>query len=141
MVTTGEIAINNFFSFLTAMMLAYQPIRSLATINMMFYQGAAAAERIFGVIDTKANIKEIDGLPNLKINNTNIEFKNIFFSYPKTNSEAISDINFSIDGGSTAALVGHSGAGKSTIINLLPRFYDPNKGQVCIDGQLSLIHI
>ena len=135
MVTTGEIAINNFFSFLTAMMLAYQPIRSLATINMMFYQGAAAAERIFGVIDTKANIKEIDGLPNLKINNTNIEFKNIFFSYPKTNSEAISDINFSIDGGSTAALVGHSGAGKSTIINLLPRFYDPNKGQVCIDGQ------
>ncbi len=135
MVTTGEIAINNFFSFLTAMMLAYQPIRSLATINMMFYQGAAAAERIFGVIDTKANIKEIDGLPNLKINKSNIEFKNIFFSYPKTNSEAISDINFSIDGGSAAALVGHSGAGKSTIINLLPRFYDPNKGQVCIDGQ------
>ena len=84
MVARGEIEISSFFSFLTAMMLAYQPIRSLATINMLFYQGAAAAERVFGVIDTEAKIKEIDHLPNLKINKGNIELKNVEFSYPKT---------------------------------------------------------
>jgi subfamily B ATP-binding cassette protein MsbA len=135
LVSTGEIEINNFFSFLTAMMLAYQPIRSLATINMLFYQGAAAAERVFNIIDTKVAIKEQKNLPNLKINKVNIEFKDVSFVYPKTNNEAIKDINISIEGGSTTALVGHSGAGKSTIINLLPRFYDPQKGQIYIDGQ------
>jgi subfamily B ATP-binding cassette protein MsbA len=135
LVSTGEIEINNFFSFLTAMMLAYQPIRSLATINMLFYQGAAAAERVFNIIDTKVAIKEQKNLPNLKINKVNIEFKDVSFVYPKTNDEAIKDINISIEGGSTTALVGHSGAGKSTIINLLPRFYDPQKGQIYIDGQ------
>ena len=135
LVSTGEIEINNFFSFLTAMMLAYQPIRSLATINMLFYQGAAAAERVFNIIDTKVAIKEQKNLPNLKIDKVNIEFKDVSFVYPKTNDEAIKDINISIEGGSTTALVGHSGAGKSTIINLLPRFYDPQKGQIHIDGQ------
>ncbi len=135
LVSTGEIKINNFFSFLTAMMLAYQPIRSLATINMLFYQGAAAAERVFNIIDTKVAIKEQKNLPNLKIDKVNIEFKDVSFIYPKTNNEAIKNINISVEGGSTIALVGHSGAGKSTIINLLPRFYDPQKGQIYIDGQ------
>ena len=135
MVSSGTIEINNFFSFLTAMMLSYQPIRSLATINMMFYQGAAAAERIFGIIDTEANIKEIDSMPDLKINSGKIDLININFSYPKTEKAAIKNINATIDGGSTAALVGHSGAGKSTIINLLSRFYDPNSGKILIDDQ------
>ena len=135
MISTGEIEINNFFSFLTAMMLAYQPIRSLATMNIMIYQGATAGERIFNVIDTETNIKEIDGLPNLKIDKAVIEFKNVSFSYPKTNVDAINNVNFLIDHGSTAALVGHSGAGKSTIINLLPRFYDPSQGEICINKQ------
>jgi len=135
MVSTGEIEINNFFSFLTAMMLSYQPIRSLATINMLFYQGAAAAERVFGVIDKEVNIKEEVEKPDLKIKTGKIEYKNIHFSYPNTKSEAINDINISIEGGSTAALVGHSGAGKSTIINLLPRFYDPSLGKIFIDDQ------
>jgi subfamily B ATP-binding cassette protein MsbA len=135
LVSTGEIEINNFFSFLTAMMLAYQPIRSLATINMLFYQGAAAAERVFDIIDTKVTIKEQKNLPKLKIDGVNIKFKDVSFAYPKTNDEAIKNINISIEGGSTTALVGHSGAGKSTIINLLPRFYDSQKGQIYIDGQ------
>ena len=135
MVSKGEIEINNFFSFLTAMMLAYQPIRSLATINMLFYQGAAGAERIFAVLDTKINIKDNKNAKELKIDKGSVEFKNVSFSYPKTSAEAIKDINIFIEGGTTAALVGHSGAGKSTIINLLPRFYDPKEGQVCIDGQ------
>ena len=135
MASRGEIEVNSFFSFLTAMMLSYQPIRSLATINMLFYQGAAAAERVFEVIDTKINIKEIDSLPKLKISNGNIEFKNTSFAYPKTNEAAIQNVNFSIIGGKTTALVGHSGAGKSTIMNLIPRFYDPGKGEIYIDDQ------
>ena len=136
MIISGEMGINNFFSFLTAMMLAYQPIRSLATINMMFYQGATGAERVFKVLDTEPEIKEIENHPNLKINTGNIEFKNVSFSYPKTDAEAVKNINISIKGGTTAALVGHSGAGKSTIVNLIPRFYDPKEGSIQIDGQI-----
>ena len=134
-VATGEIQINNFFSFLTAMMLAYQPIRSLATINMVIYQGAAAAERVFGVIDTKINIKEVENSPTLKIKNANIEFKNVSFRYPKTERHAVKEVNLSINGGEIVALVGHSGAGKSTILNLIPRFYDPSNGNITIDNQ------
>jgi len=135
MILRGEMGINNFFSFLTAMMLAYQPVRSLATINMLFYSGAAGAQRVFDVLDIEPNIKEIDSSPNLEINTSNIEFKNVSFTYPKTDTAAVKKINISIKGGTTAALVGHSGAGKSTIINLLPRFYDPKEGEIHIDGQ------
>ena len=135
MIISGEMGINNFFSFLTAMMLAYQPVRSLATINMLFYQGATGAETVFKILDIEPNIKEIDSYPNLEINTGDIEFKNVSFVYPKTTADAVKNINISIKGGSTAALVGHSGAGKSTIINLLPRFFDPRKGEIHIDGQ------
>ncbi len=135
MFSAGEIEINEFFSFLTAMMLSYQPIRSLATLNMLIHQGATAAERVFGVIDTEINIKEISSLPNLKIQKADISFKDVSFSYPSGNEKAIKNINFSIEGGTTTAFVGHSGAGKSTIINLLPRFYDPENGQIIIDKQ------
>jgi len=135
MVSKGEIEINNFFSFLTAMMLSYQPIRSLATINMLFYQGAAGAERVFGIMDSEAEIKENNTSKNLKIMKGDVEFKNVSFAYPNTNAEAIKNIDMLIEGGSTVALVGHSGAGKSTIINLLPRFYDPKQGNVFVDGQ------
>ena len=135
MFSAGEIEINEFFSFLTAMMLSYQPIRSLATLNMLVHQGATAAERVFGVIDTKINIKEVSDSPDLKIQKANIDFKDVSFSYPLGNEKAIKNINFSIEGGTTTAFVGHSGAGKSTIINLLPRFYDPENGQIIIDKQ------
>ena len=135
MIASGEMQINNFFSFLTAMMLAYQPIRSLATINMLFYQGATGAGRIFEIIDSEPTIKQIDSAPNLNIKKCNIEFKEVNFTYPNTDSKAVQNINITIDGGTTAALVGHSGAGKSTIINLLPRFYDPKSGEINIDGQ------
>ena len=135
MIANGEMEINNFFSFLTAMMLAYQPIRSLATINMLFNQGAVGAQRVFEIIDGEPSIKEIDSAPDLKIAKGEIKFEKVSFAYPKTKEQAIKNINVLIEGGSTAALVGHSGAGKSTIINLLPRFYDPEEGQVSIDGQ------
>jgi subfamily B ATP-binding cassette protein MsbA len=135
LISSGELEINNFFSFLAAMMLAYQPIRSLATINMLAYQGSAAAKRIFAVIDNPVQIKEDKSLPDLIIKNSNIKFKDIDFKYEKTEEKAIKDINLSIEGGSMVAFVGHSGAGKSTIINLLPRFYDPQEGSIFIDNQ------
>ena len=135
LIAAGEMQINNFFSFLTAMMLAYQPIRSLATINMLFNQGAVGAGRVFEILDTQPSIKEIDSAPELSVVKGNIKFQDVSFSYPKTLEDAVKNFNISIDGGSTAALVGHSGAGKSTIVNLLPRFYDPKEGEISIDGQ------
>tara|TARA_B100000902_G_scaffold398555_1_gene465754 strand:- start:5660 stop:7402 length:1743 start_codon:yes stop_codon:yes gene_type:complete len=135
LIAAGELGVNNFFSFLAAMMLAYQPIRSLATINMVAYQGAAAFKRISEIIDKEIEVKEILGNPNLSLNNTNIHFKNVEFKYQSTNQKAVKNINLEIKGNSMAAFVGHSGAGKSTIINLIPRFYDPQQGSIIIDGQ------
>jgi len=135
MIANGQMQINNFFSFLTAMMLAYQPIRSLATINMLFNQGAVGADRVFNVLDAEPSIREISSASNLSIKKGNIKFEEVNFSYANTKKEAIKNINISIEGGTTVALVGHSGAGKSTIVNLLPRFYDPQKGAVYIDEQ------
>ena len=135
LINSGELGLNNFFSFLAAMMLAYQPIRSLATINMVAYQGAAAAKRIYKIIDKPINIKHEDHLPDLQIKKCNIQFKNVSFKYETTESKAINNIDMLLEGGKITALVGKSGAGKSTIINLLPRFYDPQDGQIEIDNQ------
>ena len=117
------------------MMLAYQPIRSLATINMVVFSGAAGAKRIYNVIDQPIKIKNDKELPDLKTSKGNIKFDKVSFKYEKSNDKAVSGINLSIQGGTMAAFVGHSGAGKSTIINLLPRFYDPQNGEIFIDDQ------
>tara|TARA_B110000971_G_scaffold216197_1_gene250840 strand:- start:658 stop:2400 length:1743 start_codon:yes stop_codon:yes gene_type:complete len=135
LIDTGEIEVNNFFSFLAAMMLAYQPIRSLATINMVAYQGSAAAKRVFAVLDDPIKIKNDETLPDLSIKKCEIEFKNVSFMYANTDRKAVRQINLGIDGSSMTAFVGHSGAGKSTIINLLPRFYDTQTGVITVDGQ------
>jgi subfamily B ATP-binding cassette protein MsbA len=135
LINTGELEINNFFSFLAAMMLAYQPIRSLATINMVAYQGASAAKRLFAVIDHPIITKNDESLPNLKINECDIVFENVSFHYLNTKEKAVKQINLNIKGNSITAFVGHSGAGKSTIINLLPRFYEPQEGKIFIDHQ------
>ncbi len=134
LIASNELSVNSFFSFLAAMMLAYQPIRSLATINLVAYQGAAAFKRISKIIDKKIEIKE-ENNPQLTLRNTNIKFNNVSFKYDSTNDKAISNISIEIPGNTMAAFVGHSGAGKSTIINLLPRFYDPQEGSIEIDGQ------
>ena len=135
LIAVGELGINNFFSFLAAMMLAYQPIRSLATIHMGAHQGAAAFKRIKNVIDKEIKIFNNEELPPLNLKKTQIVFKNIGFSYETTEERAIRNINLDIQGNMMTAFVGHSGAGKSTIINLLPRFYDPQEGSITIDGQ------
>ena len=135
LIASGELGVNNFFSFLAAMMLAYQPIRSLATLNMTAYQGAAAFKRISEIIDKKIDVEENLNLPTLKLNNSNITFEGVGFKYFSTNEKAVKNISFDIKGNTIAAFVGHSGAGKSTIINLLRRFYDPQEGLIKIDDQ------
>ena len=135
LISSGELQVNQFFSFLAAMMLAYQPIRSLATINMVVFSGAAGAKRIYKVIDQPILINDDQDLPDLKSSTGNIKFSNVSFKYENSNDKAIKDINIDITGGTMAAFVGHSGAGKSTIINLLPRFYDPQNGEIYIDDQ------
>ena len=135
LIAAGELEVNNFFSFLAAMMMAYQPIRSLATLNLSVYQGATAFKRISKIIDKEILIKEDKNLPGLIVKDSNITFNKVFFKYITADKFTIRDINFSISGGTMAAFVGHSGAGKSTILNLLPRFYDPQEGQIRIDGQ------
>ena len=135
LISSGEIGVNNFFSFLAAMMLAYQPIRSLATINMAAYQGAAAFKRVSTVIDKEIKIKELPNAPKLILKKSDIKFHNVGFNYETTNEKAIKNINLEIKGNTMTAFVGHSGAGKSTIINLLPRFYDPQNGYIEIDNQ------
>ena len=135
LIANGEIGINNFFSFLAAMMLAYQPVRSLATLNMSVYQGAAALERVFEIMDKKNQIQDRPGAPKIIIKESNIDFKNVSFKYQKSNEAAVKNLTFNALGGNVTALVGHSGAGKSTIMNLIPRFYQPQNGEILIDGQ------
>merc|ERR1711991_1285846 len=102
---------------------------------MIAYQGAAASKRIHSIIDKPINIKNESQLPDLIIKNSNITFNNVSFKYETTNEKAVNNINLKVDGGKITALVGRSGAGKSTIINLLPRFYDPQEGEIHIDEQ------
>ena len=135
LILTNELDINNFFSFLAAMMLAYQPVRSLATLNITISQGLTAALRILPVIDEKSNLVEIDNASEIKLTNGNIEFKNVNFSYSENEIQVLDKINLKISGGKMTALVGLSGAGKSTILNLIPRFYNVESGQIFIDGQ------
>ena len=133
LVLKNELEINNFFSFLAAMMLSYQPVRSLATLNMGIQQGISAARRILPIIDAKnldLNVGE-----ELKVKNGSVEFKNVSFKYETVEKNTLNDLSLKIIGGKMTALVGYSGAGKSTIMNLIPRFYDLSKGEILIDDQ------
>jgi len=135
LINNNELNINNFFSFLAAMMLAYQPVRSLATLNISVNQGLTAARRVLPVIDIQNEIKDDPNLSDLEITSGNINFKNVNFNYDKDKNVVLNSINLNIKGGKMTALVGHSGSGKSTILNLIPRFYDCDDGDILIDNQ------
>jgi len=135
LMSNGELDINNFFSFLAAMMLAYQPVRSLSTLNMVINQGLSAASRILPIIDQKNNINDAIDAKDIIIRNARIKFKNLNFSYEIKEEKTLKSINLEFEGGKMTSLVGHSGSGKSTILNLIPRFYDAQSGDITIDDQ------
>ena len=135
LIINNELDINNFFSFLAAMMLAYQPVRSLAMINMAINQGLSAARRILPIIDSENEITDEKDSSDLNLKNGDIEFKNVSFQYNKEDDIVLKDINLKIAGGKMSALVGHSGSGKSTILNLIPRFYNIKNGEIIVDSQ------
>ena len=136
LIMNDQLSLNNFFSFLAAMMLAYQPVKSLATINVGVNQGLSASKRILPIIDTVNLIGINEDKTNLNLENGSIDYKNINFNY-STNLEnkVLKNINIKINGGKMTALVGQSGSGKSTLLSLIPRIYDPKTGILEIDGQ------
>ncbi len=135
LILNGELDINNFFSFLAAMMLAYQPVRALSTLTMNLNQGLSAASRILPIIDQEIKINNSpDALP-INMTKYEIKFQNVNFAYEKDEKTTLNSINLEFKGGQMTSLVGHSGAGKSTILNLIPRFYDIQSGDITIDGQ------
>ena len=134
MVRDGALEINNFFSFLAAMMLSYQPVRALATLNMGVHHGLSGARRVFEIIDLKRKIDENINAKDLVIDKAKIEYKDVSFAYDGE-KEVLKSINLKIEGGDIIALVGHSGAGKTTIMNLIPRFYNASNGEILIDNQ------
>ena len=136
MIISGQLSINNFFSFLAAMMLAYQPVKSLATINIGVGQGLSAAKRILPIIDIQNKINKNENEKKLNLINGIITFNNVNFNYlSNEDNKVLKNINFEISGGKMTALVGHSGSGKSTLLNLIPRIYDSTSGDIFIDGQ------
>ena len=135
LIIKDELGINNFFSFLAAMMLAYQPVRSLATLNITINQGLSGARRILPIIDLKEKIFEDKKLDTINLKDGKIEFSNVSFNYGEETKVVLKSINLNISGGKMTSLVGSSGAGKSTILNLIPRFYDATDGDIKIDNQ------
>jgi ATP-binding cassette, subfamily B, bacterial MsbA len=136
LIINNELAINNFFSFLAAMMLAYQPVKTLTKVNIAIGQGLAAAERILPIIDIKNKINLNEQEKKLNILHGNIVFNEINFTY-KSNLEnkVLKNISVEFTGGKMTALVGHSGSGKSTLLNMIPRIYSPTSGSIELDGQ------
>ena len=135
LIIKDELGINNFFSFLAAMMLAYQPVRSLATLNITINQGLASARRILPIVDLKEKIFEDKKLDTINLKDGKIEFSNVSFNYGEETKVVLKNIDLTISGGKMTSLVGLSGAGKSTILNLIPRFYDATDGDIKIDNQ------
>ena len=131
----GEIDVGGFFSFLAAMMLAYQPVRALSTLNMTIKQGLSAASRILPIIDNKNKITDHQDALDINIKNSTINFKNINFKYNLEEKDVLKNINIHMPGGKMTSLVGHSGSGKSTLLKLIARFYDAQSGDIFIDEQ------
>ncbi|MAI85140.1 MAG: ABC transporter permease [Rickettsiales bacterium] len=133
-VIEGTTTPGTFFSFITALLMAYQPVKSLASLNATLQTAMASAERVFSIIDTKPKIKDQDLTKEEKLKNIReIRFSKVFFKYNNSQDDIIKNCNIRITKGKKIALVGHSGAGKSSLLNLIPRFYEPYKGDIFLD--------
>lgn len=132
----GECSVGEILAFITYIGYFWQPVRTLASIYNTLINNLSAASRVFEMMDEKSDITEAPDKIELKVEKGDVEFRNVTFSYPDDESvNIIENLSFHTDGGSVIALVGPTGAGKTTIINLLARFYDPVEGEVLIDGQ------
>ena len=135
LVSNNELEVSNFFSFLAAMMLAYQPVRSLATLNITIQSGLSGAKRVIPIIDDYNEVRDAPSAKEISIKQGNVKFENVSFAYGNDEKLTLSDVFLDIPGKKMTSLVGHSGAGKSTILNLIPRFYNIKKGDIKIDGE------
>ena len=135
LVSSSELEVSNFFSFLAAMMLAYQPVRSLATLNIAIQQGLSGARRVLPVIDNKNEIFDMLNSKDLIVSSGKVQLKDVDFQYNQNENKILKSVNLNIPGKKMTSLVGHSGAGKSTILNLIPRFYNISSGDILIDDQ------
>ena len=135
LISKNQLEVSNFFSFLAAMMLAYQPVRSLATLNIAIQQGLSGAKSVLPIIDNTPEIQDKKDADDLIIKTGTIKFNNVNFYYSENEENILKSMDLDIPGKQMTALVGHSGAGKSTILNLIPRFYDINSGDIKIDDQ------
>jgi subfamily B ATP-binding cassette protein MsbA len=123
-----------FFTFITALLLAYQPLKSLANLNASLQEGLAAAQRLFEVLDIEPDIRDVPGARPLRVSGGEIRLEDVRFGYQPP-AVALDGISLTVPAGSTVALVGPSGAGKTTVLNLIPRFYEVASGRIAIDGQ------
>ena len=135
LISKEELEVSNFFSFLAAMMLAYQPVRSLATLNIAIQQGLEGAKSVLPLIDHVSEVQDKTNPKELVVDEGEITFEKVNFNYIKDGSRILNSVNLNIPGQKMTALVGHSGAGKSTVLNLIPRFYDADLGDIKIDKQ------
>ncbi len=133
-VISGAKSPGSFFAFITALLLAYEPIKRLARLNANLQEGLAAATRVFALLDREPEIRDAPDAVALEIAGGGVRFEGVTFSY-NTEGPTLREIEIEVPAGRTAALVGPSGAGKSTIMNLIPRFYDLDGGRITIDGQ------
>jgi subfamily B ATP-binding cassette protein MsbA len=122
-----------FFSFITALLLAYQPVKSIAGLNTNLQEGLAAADRVFQVLDIEPEIRDRPGARTLHVKGGEVRFESVRFAY-RDGKPALDGVTLAVPAGRTVALVGPSGSGKSTILNLIPRFYDVDGGRVLVDG-------
>ena len=133
-IQAGNLTLGEMTGFITALMLAYQPLKSLANTQTTMQEGVAAAIRLFPILDTEPEVVTSPGAQALKVGEGSVRFENVSFAYAD-GTPALHKVSIDVPKGHTVALVGPSGAGKSTILNLVPRFYDPTEGRVLIDGQ------
>ena len=126
---------SEFLGFLFAIFQLMPPIKELSSVNNRIQESAAAGDRIFEILDTNPTIKDNPNSVEIKNFRNKLEFKNVYFSYEDSEEPVLSDINFEVNKGEIIALVGPSGGGKSTMVDLIPRFYDPTKGSIILDGK------